>query len=170
MRERGFLMGVQLYVALAALAVVLGLGAAAAYYRNSARAAEAEATLARDQRDQYRANYEASEKARAVEQKRAEIFEEVALELEKEKRELKDQNRRDIDAVRAGELRLRVRGACPANPAPETDPASGQRDDPTTGELPREITEDLLGLANDADEVVKQLSACQSAIRTYIAQ
>ena len=43
--------GVTLYVALAALAVIAGLSLTVAYYKNSAARADAEATLARDQRD-----------------------------------------------------------------------------------------------------------------------
>ena len=41
----------RMYVALALMAVVAGLGLAVAYYRNDAKRADAEATLARDQRD-----------------------------------------------------------------------------------------------------------------------
>ena len=41
----------RMYVALALMAVVAGLGLAVAYYKNSAARADAEATLARDQRD-----------------------------------------------------------------------------------------------------------------------
>jgi Flp pilus assembly protein TadB len=49
--QRGFLAGVQLYVLVAALVTFAGLGLAVAYYKNSAARAQAEATLARDQRD-----------------------------------------------------------------------------------------------------------------------
>jgi hypothetical protein len=163
-----FLAGWRVYALVALVVVIGGMGVAVAYYKNSAARAEAQAALASDQRDQYRANYEASEKARAVEQKRAEIFEEVATELEGEKSELKEQNKRDVAAIRAGELKLRVRGACPNNAPAAPNATPGERDDATTGELPREVTEDLLSLAKDADEVAKQLGSCQETIRNYL--
>ena len=50
-RQRGFLAGLQLYALVAAVVAFAGLGLAVAYYKNSASRAEAEATLARDQRD-----------------------------------------------------------------------------------------------------------------------
>ena len=47
----GFLSGAKLYALIGIVAVICGLSLAVAYYRNSAERAEAEATLARDQRD-----------------------------------------------------------------------------------------------------------------------
>lgn len=71
MRERGFIaLGVQAYVLVAVAVVVLGLVAGLAYYRNSAARYEAEATLARDQRDRaieaVKAAEEVNEKLRAL--------------------------------------------------------------------------------------------------------
>ena len=53
MRERGFILpsGITLYVLVAAVLTFAGLSLAVAYYKNSAARADAEATLARDQRD-----------------------------------------------------------------------------------------------------------------------
>ena len=50
-KSRGFIAGVQLYVLVAAVLAFAGLGLAVAYYKNSAARADAEASLARDQRD-----------------------------------------------------------------------------------------------------------------------
>jgi uncharacterized protein HemX len=54
-KQRGFLSlltgGVGTYVLVAVVVAFLGLGLAVAYYKNSAARAQAEATLARDQRD-----------------------------------------------------------------------------------------------------------------------
>ena len=50
-KHRGFIAGVQLYALIALAVTILGLGAAVAYYKNSAARADAQATLARDQRD-----------------------------------------------------------------------------------------------------------------------
>jgi predicted nucleic acid-binding Zn-ribbon protein len=61
--QRGFLAGVQLYVLVAALVTFAGLGLAVAYYKNSAARAQAEATLARDQRDRAIDAIKASEEA-----------------------------------------------------------------------------------------------------------
>ena len=53
LKQRGFfgLGGIQLYALIGFVVVVSGLTLAVAYYKNSAARAEAEATLARDQRD-----------------------------------------------------------------------------------------------------------------------
>ena len=50
-KSRGFIAGVQLYVLVAAVLAFAGLSLAVAYYKNSAARADAEASLARDQRD-----------------------------------------------------------------------------------------------------------------------
>ena len=53
LKQRGFfgLGGIQLYALIGLVVVVSGLTLAVAYYKNSAARADAEATLARDQRD-----------------------------------------------------------------------------------------------------------------------
>ena len=53
LKQRGFfgLGGIQLYALIGFVVVVSGLTLAVAYYKNSAARADAEATLARDQRD-----------------------------------------------------------------------------------------------------------------------
>ena len=172
MRKQGgfiFRSGVTLYVLVAAVLAFAGLSLAVAYYKNSAERADAEATLARDQRDRAIRLAQASEEARAKEYQRAEDLAKVGEQLEKDNQDLKDQNKRDVAAVRAGELRLRVANACPGpSSAPAAGATASERDDATTAELPREVAEDLLSLANDADEVVNQLSACQKTIREYL--
>ena len=170
-KQRGFIGGIQLYVALAALAVVTGLGLAVAYYKNSADRADAEATLARDQRDRLQLSLAASEEARTKEHQRAESLAKVGETLEQENADLKKQRERDRVAIRAGDLKLRVANACTRpSTGPEASTAPGVSDDSTTAELPREVAEDLLSLASDADEVVHQLGACQNTIREYLKQ
>ena len=70
MRERGFILGGQIYVLGAAVFVVLGLLAGVAYYKNQAGRYEAEAALARDQRDRaveaVKASEEANQKLQAL--------------------------------------------------------------------------------------------------------
>lgn len=103
MNQRGFLMGVQLYAALAALAVVCGLSLAVAYYRNSAARAEAEATLARDQRDRAYETIKDQEKAiQAISAAKA-ALDAAIVERDRRARELEATKRRiahELDELR----------------------------------------------------------------------
>lgn len=103
MNQRGFLSGVYLYVALAGLAVVTGLGFAVAYYKNSADRAEAEATLARDKRDRavqaVKASEEANQKLKALNA----ALDEAIVERDKRAKELEAAKRRiskELDELR----------------------------------------------------------------------
>jgi hypothetical protein len=92
-------------------------------------------------------------------------------DYEKRLQDAEGQRRSDVAAARAGRIVLRVPGACAgpnAGSTPAAAAAPGQRDDPTTGQLPAATTADLLELADDADRTVEQLSACQSVITTYL--
>ena len=103
MNQRGFLSGVSLYVALAALAVVLGLGATAAYYRNSASRAEAEAALARDQRDRAIQTIKDQEKAIAAITAAKAALDLAIVERDRRARELEATKRRishELDELR----------------------------------------------------------------------
>lgn len=107
-KQRGFLSllttsGVLPYVLVAAVLAFAGLSLAVAYYKNSAARAEAEATLARDQRDRALQSLKDSEEANArlkelnqaldaaiVERdKRAKALEEARQKARKEINELK---------------------------------------------------------------------------------
>lgn len=166
-----FLAGWRIYVLVAVVLAFAGLSLAVTYYRNDAKRADAEASLARDQRDRLQLSLAASEEARTKEHQRAESLAKVGADLEKENATLKDQRKRDVAAIRSGELRLRVANACPGpSTGPEASTPSSISNDATTAELPREVAEDLLSLANDADEVVNQLGACQATIREYLKE
>lgn len=80
---------------------------------------------------------------------------------------LEDRARRDRDAARSGDFRLRVPVSICAGAGTAESSAVPARngDGPATVELPRAITEDLLELANDADRVADQLRSCQAVIR-----
>jgi hypothetical protein len=71
-------------------------------------------------------------------------------------------------AVRAGELRLRNRFTCPSTSASAGVPAAGTGSsvNPATasGGLRNEDAELLIRLAAEADDVVRQLTACQAII------
>lgn len=81
---------------------------------------------------------------------------------------LKARRDRDVADALAGALRLSI----PAGPAPAggsvqlPDAATGTAgsDGAARGELPRQVAADLFALADDADQVVEQLHACQAVV------
>ena len=85
-KQRGFIFpsGVTLYVLVAAVLAFAGLTLAVAYYKNSAARADAEATLARDQRD--RAINAAKEAQASIEALRAKQAQLDAAIVERDKR------------------------------------------------------------------------------------
>ena len=73
---------------------------------------------------------------------------------------------RDIADARSGALRLSIPSSCNpdgSSPAQAGGPAAGG-DGQARTELPSEVTASLFALADDADAVVSQLSACQAVI------
>jgi prophage endopeptidase len=73
-----------------------------------------------------------------------------------------------IVRARNGDLRLHdpyatANAGC-GNTLPEATTSTGQRDGETRSELPKPTTEFLLAEAGRADEVVKQLDACQQVM------
>lgn len=109
--------------------------------------------------------------ARASEQKTASTIATMGEQHAKAIEALEVRRRRDVVAARDGSIKLRVAGACPASPgrggAAEAAAAPGVGDGAASIELPREVTADLLALANDADQVADQLTSCQSVVRAY---
>lgn len=91
----------------------------------------------------------------------------ISSTYQQELQDAEAQRRADIAAVRAG-FRLRLPSAAAPNPhigsVPEAGAAAGRCDGSTGTELPDTVTADLLGLAADADDIVRQLTACQSVI------
>ncbi len=84
----------------------------------------------------------------------------IGTDLSKERAAHEATRRADRKRALDGDVRLRFTSSgkdC-------TSPAPVGSDGPQTSELPREITADLLDLANDADEVAKQLAACQAVV------
>ena len=106
--------------------------------------------------------------ARRNEQLHAAALADVSTNYQKELSNANKQRAADIAAVRAGALRLRVQYpasiyAIGDRPA-ETGPGAGGCDGPKGAELPESIVADLLGLAADADDITRQLTACQRVI------
>jgi prophage endopeptidase len=115
----------------------------------------------------------------ALQQQKREAEQEQAAQLaiaganyEKDLQDAQDQRKRDLAAAQSGAIKLRVAGLCPRAPdtstSPETSTATAERDGAAGGELPAALTGRLLELADDANEVVRQLGACQAVVNTYL--
>lgn len=96
----------------------------------------------------------------------------IAADHKKEMANANRQRDRDVAAVRDG-FRLRDPGAgraaqCPGGAGTAPAAAAGQRDGGAPGELSAEASGFLFGLANDADEVARQLGAAQKVILEQI--
>lgn len=106
--------------------------------------------------------------ARRIEQAHALALSEISTNYQKDLSHAIKQRAADLAAVRAGTLRLRYPNTSSIyslgdRPA-ETGPGAGGCDGPKGAELPQSIVADLLGLAADADDVTRQLTACQRVI------
>lgn len=107
--------------------------------------------------------------ARAQEQQHAAQLEQVATTYEKEKADVTAQKDSVIAQLRAGAIRLhdpyspgfKAPGS-PTSPAAST----GRCDGGAGSELSQRTSEFLVGLASRADEVVKQLQACQAVVKS----
>jgi prophage endopeptidase len=91
----------------------------------------------------------------------------VDTELSKSRRSLEERTRNDRRAARDGSERLRIPGACPpANVDREAaaTPAPGRSDGAADAELPGPLAAALHDLANEADAIVEQLTACQAVV------
>jgi prophage endopeptidase len=111
-----------------------------------------------------------SAEVRATEQRHASELDQVAAEYEKEKAHVAAQTDFVIAGLRAGGLRLRdpYTPAIPAggDPAGQATPATSGGNGGTGGELSEQTSEFLIGEASRADEIVKQLQACQAVVRS----
>jgi prophage endopeptidase len=157
---------IQIYAILAIAAVLSGVGLYA-LGRSDGRDMERKATLAQKLKDQ--AAY-AAEKARLQEEVRgkeeayAKASSAADAAYEKGRRDGTVQTKRDLAAIRTGDLVLRDPGGgrapsgggirSPGAPTGKCDAEAGTR-------LSPEAAEFLLSLTGEADEVVKQLTACQ---------
>jgi len=108
------------------------------------------------------------EGARKTEQDHSTALAAVSTDYERKLQDANDQRSRDVAAVRAGSIRLRDPGspglrAC-GNPPGQTATAPGGRDGAQGSGLSEQASEFLLGLTGDADDVARQLSACQRVV------
>lgn len=112
---------------------------------------------------------ELNDRHRALERSWAQHFADVSAEYEKEKADDLAKTNRVIADVRAGARKLLVpvtfcnearRGLVPSAAA-----SAGQRDGGASAELSGPAAEFLIGLAGEADAIVRQLSSCQALLK-----
>ena len=107
------------------------------------------------------------ETARKTEAAHATELDKIAQRHQREIADAEVQKGLDVAAARAGRIVLRIPVACKDTDrggTPATAAAPGVGDGGATSELPREVTADLLALADDANAVVKQLGECQAVV------
>jgi prophage endopeptidase len=160
------------YVVLALLVAWLGSVGATAWWQNDAgHTAERALWQAREAAELAQANtriVELEELARVREWLVARKLETISAQYEKEKADAQSKKLRDIAAAHAGTLSLRIASPCQDPARGEAAPAgagAAGRDGPPTDELPRALAAGLFALADEADEVVLQLTACQAIVR-----
>lgn len=108
------------------------------------------------------------EGARKAEQDHADALAVISTDYERKLTHANEQRAADVAAVRVGTIRLRDPNppglrAC-GSIAPETGAGTSGRDGRAPGELSEQAAEFLYGFANDADDIVRQLGACQRVV------
>ncbi|MCG9052339.1 lysis protein [Laribacter hongkongensis] len=103
--------------------------------------------------------------ARAAEQQHAKALAAIDAQYQKNERHAQRENNRLRAQLRAGTVRLSVPVAAGSCNLPADSSTSGSRDATPRAELSAEAADDLVALADDADAVVRQLTACQAVIR-----
>lgn len=141
------------------------------YWQNMAGHTAEKAVWQQRDNDELRAAntriHDLEEEARALEQRHATELAGISADYQKDLANAKAQKDRDAAAVRAGALSLRINTPCKDADRGEAGKAAAGasgRDAAATTELPREVTAGLFELADDADEVVRQLTACQKIV------
>lgn len=115
---------------------------------------------------------ELQQKAKDAEQVQATQLAIAAANYQKDIQDAENQRKRDVAAAQSGAIKLRVAGMCPRAPDPGSSSAPASTasggDGAQAGELPPALTGRLLGIADDGDATVHQLTACQAVILTYL--
>ncbi|MBP8812701.1 MAG: lysis protein [Laribacter sp.] len=106
--------------------------------------------------------------ARTTEQQHAQALATIDAQYQENERHARLENNRLRTQLRAGSVRLSVPVAAGSCNLPADDSASGLRDATPQAELSSEAADDLVALADDADAVVRQLTACQAVIGEYL--
>lgn len=108
------------------------------------------------------------EDARQTEQDKAAALASISTDYERKLSDANKQRAADAAAVLSGSIRLRDPSSpslrsCGSFPA-ETAAGTGQRNDGAAGELSAAASGFLLDLANEADDVARQLATCQRVV------
>ncbi|HTH39720.1 MAG TPA: lysis system i-spanin subunit Rz [Rhodocyclaceae bacterium] len=111
---------------------------------------------------------ELEDQARAKEREHAQDMADASAQYQKDLKHEKAAKDRVIADLRRGDLRLQIPVTCPdaagGSATGATGTSTGGRDGETRAELSVEASEFLVGLASEADEVVRQLTACQVVV------
>lgn len=107
---------------------------------------------------------------RADEAKQRDQMVQLGIDYANSLKQSEEQASQDVAAAKSGALKLRIPAHCPtASSVVSSPPApSTGSNGPETVELPGEVTSRLYSLADDADTIVAQLSACQTVITSYL--
>jgi hypothetical protein len=130
--------------------------------RYEAVIAKANAAHAKDLADKLAA-------ARAEEQSKAADMHAIDTQTIQDKQNEIDSRDSTIADLRAGSLRLRDHFTCSAGSdkrLPDVAATAGKRDAARQGGLQQADAEFLVRLASDADQVARQLQACQAVVRS----
>lgn len=159
--------------AILALLVAWGLSLAGVgwWQRSDGETVERSAWQGRDNTELVAANGKIKtleEDARKAEQDKAAALTAISTDYERKLSDANKQRAADAAAVRAGSLRLRDPSAPGLHAcgglAAETAAGTGQRDGGAAGDLSAAASGFLLDLANEADDVARQLAACQRVV------
>lgn len=148
----------------ATIFAALMLAAAAVAGVQSWRLDHAHAAQAKAERAAAVATIAASEAARKEEQARAGVFDAIARAYERGKSDGKAAADSVLAGVRDGTYVLRDKFRCPARPAGQIATGAGSRDDAEGAGLSDTDVQFLVRFAAEADDVVRQLTACQAVI------
>lgn len=157
---------------LLAIAILWGLSVAASATKwASLKVAEVRSEyLVRDNKALTEANAKITllqNAARETEARRVAEMSTLATNYAKGFRDAEAQRLRDVAAARDGSLVLRIpASACRPGGGEAAPPgaAAPGGDGAATADLPGSVTADLLALAGEADQVVRQLTACQAIV------
>lgn len=159
-----------------AVAILLAWGAslvAVGWWQRHDGAARVEsAWLAREaqQNAQAAARIQALQvEAREAEHRHGQALADISAHYQEQLTHADARRTRDIAALRAGALRLRDPASAPVpacgSATGQTPAAPGGRDGAERGELSGQAAEFLYRLASEADDLARQLTACQQVIR-----
>lgn len=153
------------YRILAAVGLVAAVFVGGLWLGHEWRDRACDLTISDIQRGAEKAAREASEAARAKEKGLLKQITDIEAQRHEEDKTAEAERDRLLADIRAGQLRLRDRFTCPEH-VPGAATGTGGGDAGTEGGLRREDAEFFISIAAEADQVTRQLQACQSILRS----